>query len=117
MLSFRTGLPQYRLSPLKAQILAYFQKILDTHSFVGIITSATQQLSNSATQQLSNSATQQLSNSGVKSVCGLKNGQLFYSNNNIIIFSHHFLQTAQAVLVFLLLHTDAALLPWAYFVR
>gem|GEM_PF-2270128 len=57
MLSFRTGLPQYRLSPLKAQILAYFQKILDIHSFVGIIT---QQLSNSATQQLSNSATQQL---------------------------------------------------------
>ena len=36
---------------------AYLQKILDTHSFVGIIT---QQLSNSATQQLSNSATQQL---------------------------------------------------------
>jgi len=106
MLSFRTVLPQYQLSPLKAQIPAYFKKILDTHSFVGIIT-----------QQLSNSATQQLSNSGVKSVCGLKNGPLFYSNNNIIIFSHHFLQTAQAVLVFLLLHTDAALLPWAYFVR
>ena len=114
MLSFRTVLPQYQLSPLKAQIPAYFKKILDTHSFVGIIT---QQLSNSATQQLSNSATQQLSNSGVQSVCGLKNGPLFYSNNNIIIFSHHFLQTAQAVLVFLLLHTDAALLPWAYFVR
>ena len=57
MLSFRTGLLQYRLSPLKAQIPAYFKKILDTHSFVGIIT---QQLSNSATQQLSNSATQQL---------------------------------------------------------
>ena len=114
MLSFRTGLPQYRLSLLKAQILAYFQKILDTHSFVGIIT---QQLSNSATQQLSNSATQQLSNSGVKSVCALKNGQLFYSDNTIIIFSHQFLQTAQAVLVFLLLHTDGTLLPWAYFVR
>ena len=122
MLSFRTGLPQYRLSLLKAQILAYFQKILDTHSFVGIITqqlsnSATQQLSNSATQQLSNSATQQLSNSGVKSVCALKNGQPFHPDNNIIIFSHQFLQMAQAVLVFLLLHTDAALLPWAYFVR
>ena len=39
------------------QIPAYFQKVVDTHSFVGIIT---QQLSNSATQQLSNSATQQL---------------------------------------------------------
>ena len=125
MLSFRTVLPQYQLSPLKAQIPAYFKKILDTHSFVGIITSATQQLSNSATQQLSNSATQQLSNSatqqlsnsGVKSVCGLKNRPLFYSDNNIIIFSHQFLQTAQAVLVFLLLHTDGTLLPWAYFVR
>ena len=57
MLSFRIGLPQYRLSPPKAQIPAYFQKVVDTHSFVGIIT---QQLSNSATQQLSNSATQQL---------------------------------------------------------
>jgi len=43
----------------------------------------------------------------------LKNGPLFYSDNNIIIFSHQFLQTAQAVLVFLLLHTDAALLSWA----
>ena len=49
MLSFRTGLLQYRLSPPKAQIPAYFQKVVDTHSFVGIIT---QQLSNSATQQL-----------------------------------------------------------------
>ena len=57
MLSFRTGLLQYRLSPPKAQIPPYFQKVLDTRSFVGIIT---QQLSNSATQQLSNSATQQL---------------------------------------------------------
>ena len=45
------------------QIPAYFQKVVDTHSFVGIIT---QQLSNSATQQLSNSATQQLSNSATQ---------------------------------------------------
>ena len=63
MLSSRTVLPQYQLSPPKAQIPAYFQKVLDTHSFVGIIT---QQLSNSATQQLSNSATQQLSNSATQ---------------------------------------------------
>ena len=53
-------LPQYKNSLSKVQLLfslaAYFQKIVDTHSFVGIIT---QQLSNSATQQLSNSATQQ----------------------------------------------------------
>ena len=61
MLSQRILLPQYKNSFSKAQLLfsvaAYFQKILDTYSFVGIIT---QQLSNSATQQLSNSATQQL---------------------------------------------------------
>jgi len=101
MLSFRTVLPQYKNSPPKAQIPAYFQKVLDTHSFVGIIT---QQLSNSATQQLSNSATQQLSNSGVKSVYGLKNGPLFYSDNNIIIFSHHFLQTANVLLGFFILN-------------
>ena len=90
------------------------QKILDTR-ISG--TTIPQQLSNSATQQLSNSATQQLNNSGVKSVCGLKNRPLFYSDNNIIIFSHQFLQTAQAVLVFLLLHSDATLLPCAYLVR
>ena len=89
------------------QIPAYFQKIVDIHSFVGA--TITQQLSNSATQQLSNSATQQPD-------CALINGQLLHSDNNIIIFSH-FLQTAQAVLVFLLLHTDGTLLPWAYFVR
>ena len=92
MLSFRTGLPQYRLSPPKAQIPAYLQKILDIHSFVGIIT---QQLSNSATQQLSNSATQQLSNSatqGVKTVCALTLGQLFFTNSGI--FSYTLLQAA-----------------------
>ena len=81
------------------QIPAYFQKIVDIHSFVGA----------TITQQLSNSATQQPD-------CALINGQLLHSDNNIIIFSH-FLQTAQAVLVFLLLHTDGTLLPWAYFVR
>jgi len=65
------------------QIPAYFQKVVDTHSFVGIITqqlsnSATQQLSNSATQQLSNSATQRLSDSATQQVdCALINGQLF----------------------------------------
>ena len=35
-------LPQYKNSLSKAQIPAYFQKVVDTHSFVGIIT---QQLS------------------------------------------------------------------------
>ena len=113
------------------QIPAYFQKVVDIHSFVGIIpqqlsNSATQQLSNSATQQLSNSATQQLSNSatlatlatqGVRIVHALINGQPFHSDNTIIIFSHQFLQTANVLLVFLILHTDGTLLPWAYFVR
>ena len=45
----------YKHSPQKTT--KSFAKVLDTHSFVDIIT---QQLSNSATQQLSNSATQQL---------------------------------------------------------
>ena len=55
MLSLKTVLPQYQLSSHNVQ--KKMRKVLDTHSFVGIIT---QQLSNSATQQLSNSATQQL---------------------------------------------------------
>ena len=63
MLSFRTGLPQYPQSLHKAQ---NSRKALD-RAMMGI----------TITQQLSNSATQQLSNSGVKSVCALKNGQLF----------------------------------------
>ena len=104
------------------QIPAYFQKVVDIHSFVGIIpqqlsNSATQQLSNSATQQLSNSATQQLSNSGVKADYARINGQLLHSDNIIIIFSHQFLQTANVLLVFLILHKNGTLLPWAYFVR
>jgi len=115
MLSFRTVSSQYQLSPPKAQIPAYFQKIVDIHSFVCIIT---QQLSNSATQQLSNSATQQLSNSATQQLdCALINGQPFHLSNNIIIFSHQFLQMAQVMLVFLLLHTDGTLLFSAYFVR
>ena len=48
----------YSFDDATTQIPAYFQKVVDTHSFVGIIP---QQLSNSATQQLSNSATKQLS--------------------------------------------------------
>ena len=96
------------------QIPAYLQEVVDTHSFVDIIT---QQLSNSATQQLSNSATQQLSNSGVKADYARINGQLLHSDNIIIIFSHQFLQTANVLLVFLILHKNGTLLPWAYFVR
>jgi len=82
------------------QIPAYFQKVVDTHSFVGIIP---QQLSNSATQQLSNSATQQLSNSAtqhVKTVCALTLGQLFFTNSGI--FSYTLLQ---AVFYFLIIGT------------
>ena len=48
MLSLKTVLPQYQLSSHNVQ--KKMRKVLDTHSFVGIIT---QQLSNSATQQLS----------------------------------------------------------------
>ena len=111
MLNRFTVLPQHQPPLSKVQLLfsvaAYFQKIVDIHSFVGIIT---QQLSNSATQQLSNSATQQVD-------CALINGQPFQSDNGIIIFSHQFLQTAQAVLVFLIVHTDGTLLFSAYFVR
>ena len=114
MLNRFTVLPQHQPPLSKVQIPAYLQKTLDI-KIVG--TTITQQLSNSATQQLSNSATQQLSNSGVKADYARINGQLFYSDNNIIIFSHQFLQTANVLLVFLILHTDGTLLPWAYFVR
>ena len=55
MLSFRTVLPQYQLSPPKVQTLC---NVLDIPVAVWNTYSATQQLSNSATQQLSNSATQ-----------------------------------------------------------
>ena len=73
------------------QIPAYFQKVVDIHSFVGIITqqlsnSATQQLSNSATQQLSNSATQQLSNSATR-LCPDKRAA-FYAISRIIQALH-----------------------------
>jgi len=104
MLSFRTGLPQYPQSLHKAQ---NSRKALD-RAMMGI--TITQQLSNSATQQLSNSATQQLD-------CALINGRFFHLSNTIIIFSHQLLQTANVLLVFLSLHTDGTLLPWAYFVR
>ena len=102
----------YSFDDATTQIPAYFQKVVDTHSFVGIIP---QQLSNFS--NFSNSATQQLSNLGVKADYARINGQLLHSDNIIIIFSHTFLQTAKAVLVFLLLHTDATLLFSAYFVR
>ena len=109
MLSSRTGLPQYRLSPPKAQIPAYFQKIVDTHSFVGIIT---QQLSNSATQQLSNSATQQLR----RKVClrPEKRATLFHQQRNFflyaftgtVLFSHH--RHSRCYLLRHILHSSSA---------
>jgi len=111
MLSFRTGSLQYQLSSHNAQ--KKMQKILDTHKISGNTYSATQQLSNSATQQLSNSATQQLSNSATQQLsnsatqqvdCALINGQLLHSDNNIIIFSHQFLQTASVLLGFFILN-------------
>ena len=50
----------YSFDDATTQIPAYFQKVVDTHSFVGIIPqqlSNFSNFSNSATQQLSNSAT------------------------------------------------------------
>ena len=98
MLNRFTVLPQHQPPLSKVQLLfsvaEYFQKIVDIHSFVGIIT---QQLSNSATQQLSNSATQQVD-------CALKNGRFFHLSNDIIIFSHQFLQTASVLLGFFILN-------------
>ena len=99
MLSFRTGLPQYRLSLLKAQILAYFQKILDTHSFVGIIT---QQLSNSATQQLSNSATQQLRRKVC--LCPEKRAAFLFRQHHYYIFSSIFADGTSSASVFTFTH-------------
>ena len=94
MLSLKTGSLQYQLSSHNVQ--KKMQKILDTYVTGATIT---QQLSNSATQQLSNSATQ-----GVRIVHALINGQLFHSDNNIIIVSHQFLQTASVVLGFFILN-------------
>jgi len=119
MFSCSPELPQYYSPPPKVQslilgqlpsvfglattqMLAYLQKVLDIKTVVGIMA---QQLSNSATQQLSNSATQQLSNSATQHLdCALKNGRIFQLDNNIIIFSHQFLQTAQVVLGFFILN-------------
>lgn len=41
-------------------------------------------------------------------------GRFFHLSNNIIIFSHQLLQTANVLLVFLILHKNGTLLPWAY---
>ena len=99
MLSFRIGLPQYRLSSLKAQIPAYLQKVVDTHSFVGIIT---QQLSNSATQQLSNSATQQLR----RKVClrPEKQAAFLFRQHHHYIFSSIFADGTSGASVFTFTH-------------
>ena len=77
------------------QIPAYFQKILDTHSFVGIIT---QQLSNSATQQLSNSATQQLRRKG--GLCPDKWAAFTFRQHHHYFFSSIFADGKRAVSVF-----------------
>ena len=69
-------LPQYKNALSKAQIPAYFQKILDIPVAAWNTNSATQQLSNSATQQLSNSATQQLSNSAAQQLSNSATQQL-----------------------------------------
>ena len=77
------------------QIPAYFQKVVDTHSFVGIIT---QQLSNSATQQLSNSATQQLRRKG--GLCPDKWAAFTFRQHHHYFFSSIFADGKRAVSVF-----------------
>ena len=95
MLSFRTVLPQYKNSLLKAQILAYFQKVLDTHKISGNTYSATQQLSNSATQQLSNSATR---------LCPDKRAIFSFKQQHHYIFSSIFADSTSGASVFTFTH-------------
>ena len=108
MLNRFTVLPQHQPPLSKVQLLfsvaEYFQKIVDIHSFVGIITqqlsnSATQQLSNSATQQLSNSATQQLSNSASR-LCPDKRAIFSFKQQRHYFFSSTFADGKRAVSVF-----------------
>ena len=100
MLNCHIGLPQYQPPLSKAQppfsVAAYFQKVLDTHSFVGIIT---QQLSNSATQQISNSATQQLSNSATR-LCPDKRAAFLFRQHHYYFFSSTFADGNRAVNLF-----------------
>ena len=100
MLSLKIGLPQYKNSPPKAQIPAYFQKIVDTRIIGNTIT---QQLSNSATQQLSNSATQQLSNSASR-LCPDKRAAFTFRQQHHYIFSSTFADGKRAVSVFNFTH-------------
>ena len=100
MLNRFTVLPQHQPPLSKVQLLfsvaAYFQKIVDIHSFVGIIT---QQLSNSATQQLSNSATQQLSNSASR-LCPDKRAAFSVRQRHYYFFSSIFADGTSGASVF-----------------
>ena len=91
MLSIKIGLPQYQLSPPKAQIPAYFQKLLDIKITGCNINSATQQLSNSATQQLSNSATR---------LCPDKRAYFSFRQQHNHFFSYIFADGKRAVNLF-----------------
>ena len=99
MLNRFTVLPQHQPPLSKVQLLfsvaEYFQKIVDIHSFVGIIT---QQLSNSATQQLSNSATQQLRRKG--GLCPDKWAAFTFRQHHHYFFSSIFADGKRAVSVF-----------------
>ena len=92
-------LPQYKNALSKAQIPAYLQKVVDTHSFVGIIT---QQLSNSATQQLSNSATQQLRRKG--GLCPDKWAAFTFRQHHHYFFSYIFADGTSSASVFTFTH-------------
>ena len=99
MLNRFTVLPQHQPPLSKVQLLfsvaEYFQKIVDIHSFVGIIT---QQLSNSATQQLSNSATQQLRRKG--GLCPDKWAAFTFRQHHHYFFSSIFADGKRTVRLF-----------------
>ena len=80
MLSCKAELPQYQLSPPKAQIPAYFQKILDI-KIIG----------NTITQQLSNSATR---------LCPDKRAAFTFRQQHHYFFSSTFADGKRAVSVF-----------------
>ena len=88
MLSFRTVLPQYQLSPPKVQTLC---NVLDIPVAVWNTYSATQQLSNSATQQLSNSASR---------LCPDKRAAFTFRQQHHYFFSSIFADGKRAVSVF-----------------
>ena len=95
----------YSFDDATTQIPAYFQKVVDTHSFVGIIPqqlSNFSNFSNSATQQLSNSATQQLRRKG--GLCPDKWAAFTFRQHHHYFFSYIFADGKSGVSVFTFTH-------------